>query len=70
MELGVADREHFIDQQHIGFGLHGHREAKAHEHARGICGNRLVEEIAEFGELLDGRQARDNVALTQADHQT
>ena len=33
LEREVADREHLVDEQHLGIGVHGDREAESHEHA-------------------------------------
>ena len=33
-EAFVADRQHFVDEQHVGIDVNRHGEAKAHVHAR------------------------------------
>ena len=32
----VADRQHFVDQQDVGLGVHGHRKRQPHLHARAV----------------------------------
>ena len=53
----VADREHLVDQQHVGVEVRGDREAEAQEHARGVRRDRRVDEVAELGERDDRLQA-------------
>ena len=36
LERLVADRQHLVDEQHVGVDVHGDREAEAHVHARGV----------------------------------
>ena len=53
LERLVADREHLVDQQHVGVEVRGDREAEPHEHAARVRLDRHVDEVAELGELDD-----------------
>ncbi len=47
LEGFVADREHFVGDQHIGFQRRGDRETEPHGHSRGIMLHRLVDMRAD-----------------------
>ena len=49
----VADREHLVDEQHVGVDVDGDREAEAHVHARRVVLHLLVDELLELGERDD-----------------
>ena len=53
LEALVADREHLVDQQHLGLDVGGDGEAEPHEHARRVVLDRRVDELLEPGELDD-----------------
>ena len=52
-EALVADREHFVDQQHVGIDVDRDGEAKPHVHAGRIRLDRRVDELAQLGEVDD-----------------
>jgi len=64
----VADRQHLVDQQHVGIGVDGDREAEADVHAGGVVLDRLFHEVAETGELHDLVIAPPDLALREAEH--
>ena len=53
LELGVADREHLVDEQDLGLEVRGDRERQAHVHAARVALHGRVEELLEPGELDD-----------------
>ena len=53
LEFGVADREHLVDDQHIGVDVDGDGEAEPDEHPGGVVLDRRVDELLEAGELDD-----------------
>jgi hypothetical protein len=44
-EALVADRQHLVDQQHVGIDVDGHGEAEAHVHAGRVGLDRRVDEV-------------------------
>ena len=64
-ELLVADREHFVDQQHVGIDVDRDREAEPHVHAGGVGLDRLIDELADAGELDDLVEARVDLACAR-----
>ena len=54
LEGGVADREHLVDQQHVGVGLDHQREGEPDPHSRGVVLQLEVGELLELGELEHG----------------
>ena len=67
-EALVADRQHFVDQQHVGIDVDRHREAEPHVHARRVGLDRRVDEVLQLGELDDLVEALLDLALRQAEH--
>jgi hypothetical protein len=53
LKLGVADREHLVHYQDLGFEMGGHGEGEAYIHARRIALDRGVEELLGLGERHD-----------------
>ena len=53
LELGVADREHLVDEQDLRLEVRGDREGKAHVHAARVALDRRVDELLDAGELDD-----------------
>ena len=68
LEAGVADREHLVDQQHVGIDLDRDREREAHRHARGVVLQPHVEEVLELGEGDDRVEARLGLLAREAEH--
>ncbi len=66
LEADVTHRQCFVDDQHIRFGVDGHRERQAHVHAAGIGLDRPVEEIADIGEVDDRLQLVVHFLAAQA----
>ena len=53
LELLIAHRQHFVDQQHIGLHVHCDSEAEAHVHAAGVVLDGFVDELGKPAELDD-----------------
>ena len=53
LELLVADREHLVDQEHIGIDVDRDREPEADVHARRVVLDRCVDEAPDAGERDD-----------------
>ena len=53
LEKKVADRQHFVDDQHVGHDYGGNGEGDAGDHAGGVVLHRHVEEVPHLGELDD-----------------
>ncbi len=66
LELGVADRQGFIDDQQLRMHLRLHRERQAHHHAAGIAADRLVDERTDVGEGENAIEAGIHLVLAQA----
>ena len=49
----VADGEDLVHEQYVGLDVDRHREPEAHVHARGVVLHRLVDELADAGEVDD-----------------
>ena len=49
----VPDGEHLVDQEDVRLHVDRHREAQAHVHARGVILHRLVDVLADPGEVDD-----------------
>src|ERR1017187_3932850 len=50
-ELLVSDTENLVDDQDVGIHVDGNREGQPHAHARGVSAQRLIDEVADAGEL-------------------
>ena len=46
LELGVADREHLVDEEDLGLQMGGDREREPHAHAARVALDRRVEELS------------------------
>ena len=67
-EALVADREHLVDEQHVGIDVDRHGEPQPHVHAGRVGLDRRVDELAQLGELDDLVEALLDLALGQAEH--
>ena len=67
-EALVADREHFVDEQHVGIDVNRDGESEPHVHAGRVGLHRRVDELLQLGELDDLVEALLNLALRQAEH--
>ena len=56
LEVGVADRQGFIDDQDVGADGGGDAEGEADLHSAGVGTNRLVDVVADFGKGFDGAE--------------
>ena len=65
-EAGVADSEHLVEQENVGFQFDAGGECKAHHHAGRIGGNRLIDELADFREFDDFGELFIDLFLCQA----
>ena len=52
-EINIADGQSFVHQQYFRINVDRDRECQPHHHAAGIRFDRLVDEIADLGELRD-----------------
>ncbi len=69
LEADVADRQHLVDEQHVGVDVRGHGEAEAGVHAAGVLLHGRVDVGAELGEVDDLLEARAHLGARQAkDH--
>ena len=53
LEDHVPDRQRFVHQQDVGVGMNGHGERQAHEHPARVSLDRLINEVADLGEVKD-----------------
>ena len=53
LKRGVADREHFVDQEDVRLQVRGDREGEPHVHAAAVAFDRRVEEPLDLGEGHD-----------------
>ncbi|MBA7478172.1 hypothetical protein ES707_13593 [subsurface metagenome] len=53
LKVCVAYGKGLVNNQDLWVQAGGHREAKPHIHAGGICSERLIHEVAELGEAND-----------------
>ena len=67
-EALVADRQHLVDEQHVGIDVDRHGEAETHVHAGRVGLHRRVDEILQLRELDDLVEAPRDLALRQAEH--
>ena len=56
LELGVAHRQHFVDEQDVGLEVCRDREPQADVHAGRVPLDRRVEECGDAGEVHDAVQ--------------
>ena len=64
----VADRQHFVHQQHFGIDMDRNRESQAHIHARRVGLDRRVDEILHLRKLDDLVEAVLDLFLAEAKH--
>ena len=62
LEVGVADRQHLVDQQDLRVDLDRDREREPHEHPRRVVLQPQVEELLELGEVDDRVEALAHLA--------
>ncbi len=55
-EEGVSDRQGLVDDEDVGIDMRDHRECEPDRHAARIGLDRLIDEVAEPGELGHGRK--------------
>ena len=65
LERPVADREHLVEQQHVGVEVRRDREAEPHEHPRRVRAHRHVDEVLELRERDDLVEALADVRALQ-----
>ena len=56
-EVVVPDSQRLVDQQHLRFDMDRHRKREPNQHSAGVGLDRLVDEVADLGKLLDLRAA-------------
>jgi hypothetical protein len=52
-EASVTHGEYLIDQKDIGVGVNSDTKSEAHEHSRGVCPYRIVDDMLKLGEAND-----------------
>ena len=62
LEIGIADRQRLVDDQHVGTHRGGDAERQPDLHAARVDAQRLVEVVADLGEGLDRRHRIAHVA--------
>ena len=62
-EALVADRQHLVDEQHVGIDVDRDGKAEAHVHAGRVRLDRRVDEVRQLGELDDLVEALLDLAL-------
>ncbi len=67
-EALVTDRQHLVDEQHLGIDVNRHGESQPHVHAGRVRLDRLVDEVRKFGKFDDFVEAAFDVPLRQAEH--
>jgi hypothetical protein len=65
----VADRQHFVHQEHVRVAVRRHGEAETDRHARRVRLDRRVQEILDAGETRDRREPRRHFLLRQSEEQ-
>ena len=65
-EIDVAYRERLVDEQNFGVQMNGHREREPHHHAARVCFYRLIDELANLGEVFDVPELAVDLALREA----
>ncbi len=68
LEGGVPDRQHLVDQQHVGVGLQHRREGEPDQHPRGVVLQFQFDELLEFGELDHRVEPAARLLRRQAHH--
>ena len=67
-EGGVADGEHFVDEQDLRGQVRGYGEAQAHGHAAGVALHGRLQQLLDAGESDDrGEGGADFAALHAQD---
>ena len=66
LEIGVAHRQRFVDDQYVGIDVGGDGETEPERHTGRIDAQRMVEEVAKFRELHDALQFLLNVGVGKA----
>ena len=67
LELGVADREHLVDEQDLGLEVRRDREREADVHAARVALHGRVDELLDAGELDDLVEALLDLAALHAE---
>ena len=67
LERCIADRQHLVDEQHVGLELRGHGKAEPYVHARRVPFHRHVEELADAGELDDAVEPGGDVTAAETE---
>ena len=65
-KIEIAHGQCFIHQQDLGIQIDGHGESQPHHHAARVSLHGPVDEVANFGELLDVFIPRINLPLRQS----
>ena len=68
LEVGVADREHLVDQQDVGVDLDRGRECEPDVHPRRVVLELEVHEVLELGERDDVVEALLRLLARKAEH--
>ena len=66
LELQIADREHFVDDQNLAAQMRRHRKREPHVHAAAVVLHRRVEKALDAGERDDGVELAANLGARHA----
>ena len=64
--MEVADREDLVQQEDVGLQVDAGGERQAHDHAGGVRADRLVDEVADLGEVDDAVDLGFDLGFLQA----
>jgi hypothetical protein len=67
LEEHVADRQGLVHDVHVRVEVREEREGEPHEHSRRVLADRLVDELADLGEVEDGLQPITHVSIGEAE---
>ena len=66
LKTDVAHREHLVDQENLGLGVHRHREREAQLHTRAVGTQRRIDEVRDLGKSDDVVQSIDGFTTGEA----
>ncbi len=66
LELGVTDREHFVDHEDLGLEVRRDREREPHRHPAAVALHRDLEEALDAGEVDDRVELPGDLAALHA----
>ncbi len=67
LEVVVADRQRFIDDEDVGIHMNCHCECQTDKHAAGVSLHGTVDEFADLGERFDRRNAHPSLRISETE---